>query len=286
MARTIAQIQQSIIDAKNANSNLAGLNSTSRVAEWNLWTSIVAICQWTLETLFDLHVSEVNTIISTMKAHTVQWYAQKAMAFQYGDTLPYGSDSYVVIDPTKQIVKYSAAQEIGGIGNKYISLAVAQAAVDSFTGDTICAQITDSATMAALTGYITQVKDAGINVLLLSLPGDIHKCTATIYYDPQILNASGQRVDGTDNYPVDRAIAQYINKLPFQGLITVDAYVAAVAAVPGVISFKLAALTATENIISGPTIDILAQSYYRSSAGYLTYTVGSNQTFTWTVFNP
>ncbi len=284
MARTIAQIQQSIIDAKNANSNLSGLTSNSNVAEWNLWTAIVAICQWTIETLFDSHLSEVQTLLATMKPHTAAWYASMAQAFQYGDALPYGSDTYSVIDPTKQVVKYAAAQEIGSGSSLELAVKVAQATTDSFTGDTVCAQITDTPTLNALSAYMLLVKDAGINLNVESWAGDIHKCMATIYYDPQIINSSGQRLDGTDNFPVDRAIARYLNDLPFNGLLTVDDYISAVKAVPGIIAFKLAALSGT--IVIGTVLtDILSIGYYRPSAGYLTYTVGTNQTFTWTVFN-
>src|SRR6185437_7509442 len=115
MARTISQIQQSIIDAKNADPVLSLLlTSTSNVAIWTLWTYIVAVCQWTSENLFDQHVAEVNNIIATMKPHTLQWYVTMAKAFQFGYSLPADNDTYdnTGIDPSvitaSQVVNYAA----------------------------------------------------------------------------------------------------------------------------------------------------------------------------------
>ena len=98
MARTIAQIQQSIIDSKNADATLSALSSSSNVAIWKLWSYIVAVCQWVLENLFDLHKSEVTAIIAAQKPHTLQWYVTKAKAFQYGIILPPDTDVHEAID--------------------------------------------------------------------------------------------------------------------------------------------------------------------------------------------
>src|ERR1019366_6918228 len=114
MARSIAQIQSAIVAAKTADGTLSGLTSSSNVAIWLLWTYVVAVCQWTLENLFDAHKSEVNSLIATQKPHTLQWYVTMAKAFQYGVTLPSDTDVYTVVPPvdlTVLVVQFAAAVE-------------------------------------------------------------------------------------------------------------------------------------------------------------------------------
>src|ERR1700722_4092716 len=118
MARTIAEIQASIVSAKVADSTLSGLTSTSSVAVWLLWTWVAATCQWVTESLFDAHVNEVQGILGNQKQHTLEWYATMAKAFQYGVTLPPDTDVYAVVPPvdlTVLIVAYAAAVELAGI---------------------------------------------------------------------------------------------------------------------------------------------------------------------------
>src|SRR5690606_12624815 len=94
MARTISEIQQSIIAAKEADANLATLNSTSKTAMWRLYTYIVAVCAWTVETLFDTLKAEVTDILDRLKPHTARWYAEKSLAYQHGFNLLPDSDKF------------------------------------------------------------------------------------------------------------------------------------------------------------------------------------------------
>ncbi len=118
MARTIAQIQASIIAAKTADATLSGLTSTSQSAIWLLWTWVVATTQWTLENLFDAHKNEVASIIGTQKPHTLQWYVAMAKAFQKGVLLQPDTDVYEIVpppDPDVLIIAYAAAVELTGM---------------------------------------------------------------------------------------------------------------------------------------------------------------------------
>ena len=119
MARTIAEIQQSMIDGIQADPVLAPVaTSTSKTALWKLWTRVVATCAWTVEVLFDTFKAEVNEVVATLKPHTERWYAAKALAFQYGYSLALDSDVYdnsalteTQID-NSQIVKYAAVTPV------------------------------------------------------------------------------------------------------------------------------------------------------------------------------
>ena len=64
MARKIDEIYLAILQEKNLHTELDELNSTSKVAVFNLWAYIVAVVMWTLENLFDQHKAE-RKIIST-----------------------------------------------------------------------------------------------------------------------------------------------------------------------------------------------------------------------------
>jgi len=243
MARTIAQIKQAIIDAKNADVNLSGLSSTSNVAIWRLWTYIVAFCQWTIETFFDLHVAEVKGIIATQKPHTLQWYATMAKAFQYGDALAVDSDTYAVIDTTKQIVNYAAAIEYTN-GIKGLRIKVA-----TLSGGSLAPL--SSPQLTAFTAYMQTIKDAGVRLTMTTASPDSLKLNLNIYYNALVLDGTGARLDGTASTPVQDAIDNYLENLPFNGLYVNFELLEALKAVDGVIIPEL----------------VSAQYYYTGIAG-------------------
>ena len=118
MARTIEQINNEIIKAKESEPALAGLTSTSKVAIWRLWAYITAFVIWTLEKIFDEHKKEVSEALSELKPHTARWYRNKALAFQYGFDLHSETDLFDNTGKSKEeienskIIKYSAVTEV------------------------------------------------------------------------------------------------------------------------------------------------------------------------------
>ncbi len=62
MARTVQQIKQQMLDAKNADPTLSALTSTSQTAKWNLYYFIVASCIAIFEQLQDLFKSDLEAI--------------------------------------------------------------------------------------------------------------------------------------------------------------------------------------------------------------------------------
>ena len=87
MARTIDQINQSILDKLTVTPALAGLTSTSTVSIFRLVAYVVAGTIWTLETLFDRHRAETDEKMAVAKPGTAAWYARIVKQFQQGDTL-------------------------------------------------------------------------------------------------------------------------------------------------------------------------------------------------------
>jgi len=257
MARTIAQIQQQIIDTKNADPILSTyVWSDSRVAIWRLWTYVVAVCIWTLESLFDYHKSEVEGIIAAQKPHTLQWYVSKAKLFQYGMTLPPNSDSYAVpsTDPLVAIVKYAAAVELPNM----IRVKVAKE-----TGGSLASL--SAPELSAFAAYMNRIKDAGVRLQPTSDNPDNLQLVLTIYYDPLVLTSTGARIDGSSTTPVLTAINNFLTSLPFNGVFVLNNLIAALQAVDGVRIGQV--LSAQANYAATPYVPIPVK--YTPDSGYM-----------------
>lgn len=212
MARTITEIQNEIIAAVQADSNLSEVNSASSSAIWRLWTRVVASSIWLLEVLFDAHKTEVNENVARLKPHSARWYQNKALSFQYGIDLPEGSDEYdnTLLDEDEieqqQIIAQAAVVESSSILIVKIAKEV--------TGEL---QKLDTDEYDAFSTYINEVKDAGVSIEVLSFDADSLKLEIDLYYDPLVLSSTGARLDGSGETPVQDAIKAFLRDLPFNG---------------------------------------------------------------------
>jgi len=239
MARSISDIQASIIAAVQQDPILSvRLTSTSRVSVWRLWTYIIAVCQWTLENLYDLFVAEVNTTIDEKNPHSPQWYAGKARAFQFGMELASDTDKYDNTGLTDsqveqlQIVNYAAVVE-AVVNNQNVLRIKVATNIDGDLGPLSADQLT------AFSAYMQRVKDAGVRLAISSTIADGLKLGMDFYYDPLILNSDGKRNDGTDQTPVQSAIDTFLKNLPFNGVFSINKLVDALQGVPGYKDLKL-----------------------------------------------
>jgi hypothetical protein len=255
MARTIAQIQQDIITAKNADTTLSTLSSTSNVAIWRLWAYVVAFCQWALEVLFDKHKDEVNAIISNQKPHTLKWYVTMAKLFQLGVTLPPDTDIYPTTTPSALIIKYAAAEELS-TGFVRIKVATISAGVLGAVS---------AGSISSFTAYMNRIKDAGVRLQITTSAADNLHLKTNIYYDPLVLDANGARLDGVSTTPVEDAINAFLANLPFNGLFVLNRLVEAVEKVEGVIICNI--ILAEANHAYLPYIPITYE--YSPDAGYM-----------------
>ncbi|HJT74627.1 MAG TPA: hypothetical protein VJ720_11425 [Chitinophaga sp.] len=261
MARTITEIQDDIISRIRATAGLAELNSTSKVAVWRLWTYVVAVSVWALENLFDLHKSEVNTLINEKAPHSLRWYANKAKDFQYGSELVPEEDYY---DNTglseddveeQKIIAFSAVVEQA----KGLRLKVARIV----NGDLDALSIIQR---DAFEEYMNRIKDAGVNPLVIeSLPADSLKLALTIYYNPLVLDNTGSRLDGTDPDPVGKKVKEYLKTLPFNGTMVLAYLVDALQQVDGVVIPHIEQAQARYGSLPYTAFDVK----YSPDAGYL-----------------
>lgn len=269
MARTITEIQQSMIDGIQADPVLSLVcTSTSKVALWRLWTRIVATCAWAIEVLHDTFKAEVNEVVAALKPHTERWYASKAKAFQYGYSLPLDSDVYdnsalteAQIDDSL-IVRYAAVTPV----DKKLRVKVAKE-----TGD--LAPLT-APELAAFAEYMARIKDAGVKLIIDSLPADKLKLGLKIYYDPLILDATGQRIDGSDNEPVQNAIDAFLKNLPFNGTFVIAYLVDALQKVDGVVIPHVASCETKYGALPFTSVNVKVVP----DSGYLRFEVGGDLT--------
>jgi len=219
MAGTFIEIRDEILAAKAAEADLAGLTSTSDTAVWRLWIDIQARAIWALEVLFDLHKTEVNTIIAELRPHTRQWYRLKALYFMYGYPLITDSDLYDQTGLTEAQIEAAQIVEQASVTENEGQLIIKVAKDDGSGG----LEKLSAAEEAALNAYFDVIKDAGVRITIITDDPDDLALTIDIYYDPLVLDSNGARLDGTEADVVENAINAYLRGLPFDGqFITVD----------------------------------------------------------------
>lgn len=230
MARTITAIQNEIIAQVQADPVLSTqLTSTSRVAIWRLFARVVATAIWTLDNLIDLFRMEVDNTIRTLKPHSLLWYSNKAKDFQFGYNLPPDSDVYdnTGEDPQdvedSKIVAFAAVVEQG----RGLRLKIAKEVLGDLSP-------LNSTELDAFEEYMRRIKDAGVRLNITSTAADNLIIDLYIFYNPLVLNNLGQRLDGTDNTPVQNAVQNYLRNLPFNGVFLLQDLTDALQRVEGV----------------------------------------------------
>lgn len=212
MARTIDEIQAQIIASFQADATLSGASSTSVTAIWRLITRVVAMAIATLENLFDLYQLDVAAQIELMKPHSARWYQSKALNYHHGFDLIEGDDEYdltgfndAIVEGAKIIAQAAAVDDDGILTIKVNK---------EQNGDLVAL---DTAQYDGFVAYIRDIRDAGVNMQILSFAADKMTIEIDVYYDPLILDANGQRLDGTAVEPVKDAIKAFLRALPFDG---------------------------------------------------------------------
>lgn len=266
MARSIDIIQQGIIQNLSGKGITVSPSSTSRR---NLWTYVVALCSWDLEVKQDEHKAEVTSIIDTLKPHSLKWYAQKAKSFQNGYELIHDEDYYDNSQLTEEqiseskIVSYAAVVEQG----KALRLKVARIVNDDLAP--LSEQQKES-----FTEYMARIKDAGVRLVIDSLPPDGLKLSLIIYYNPLVLSPDGNRIDGSVVDPVGKAIRSYLQNLPFNGTLVLAYLIDALQQVEGVVIPHLVSAQAQYGLFPYSNINVK----YNPDSGYLRLLVDEDLT--------
>jgi hypothetical protein len=171
----------------------------------------------------------VEAIIDTKRPRRAQWYQQRALDFQYGRALP---EDDIFYDNTGVDVDTVEAEQI-----------VAQAAATSEDGQLIMKVARevnselvplDATQFSAFSDYMEEIKDFGVDLTYRNVAADKIKAEIDIYYDPSILNSDGERLDGADLEPVQKAAKAFLRATPFNGLFVRSHFVDALQQIEGV----------------------------------------------------
>ena len=270
MARTVAQIKQSMLDAKNADPTLSALTSTSQTAKWNLYYFIVASCIAIFEQLQDLFKTELEAIASTAAPSTPQWTRNKVLKYQKGDVAELNTTTFTIEYPTintaNQILTRCA---VITAPNRTVLIKVAKSnpPVPVSVGE-----------LAELQSYIETFNPAGIAFTIINENSDKMEVAATIYYNGQY-----SAVISTN---VVAALNNYMATLPFNGVISTQAVVDAIQAVEGVNSVSLARILVRKHTVAygaGVTLYNLSTGVdsvqYQTIAGYVVQETTATHTF-------
>lgn len=240
MARTINEIQAYITNVYVTEMAAAGYQvvpaAWSKVNIQRLLIYIVAVCTWSLEVIFDVHRSDTENDIKALKPPTKEWYANKALAFQYGFSIRPETD---VFDNTgytdeqieaSKVVKYAAVvRQLNAYGRIVLKLKLA-----GYDGEDL-ARLSEEE-IAAINAYFSRIEAAGDNLVISSEVPDKLRMKWRIRYDPLILDGNGNRLDGQGSDVVRTAIKSFlVDGMKFSGVYALTYHIDHVQKVEGII---------------------------------------------------
>lgn len=213
MGRTLAEIQTEITDKFTSDPNLSDFNNTSSVAIYRLIIYVVAFAIYVHEQIFDLHKSEVDTLILNQKSGRPTWYRTMALKFQYGFDLIADTDFFDNTGQTddaieaSKIIKYAAVNESEDTSRVIIKIA---GEVNEELSPLTQEQ------REAFEAYVDEIRYAGVQTTVINYEPDLLFLNLQIQRDPLVLDANGMSI-ANGNYPVNEAISAYMKLLPFDG---------------------------------------------------------------------
>jgi hypothetical protein len=245
MARTVAQIQQQILDNIAADSTLnAQLTSTSKRALYRLFSFVVAASIAIHEQLVDAFTASVEAVAAAAAPATAAWLQAQVFKFQYSATTPQTvnldtttlAPAYPTTDTTLRIVtQCSVKTDITGVVR--VKVAKASPPVALSAGE-----------LSALQSYVNTIGVAGVSYLAISQNSDKLMVAADIYYNGQY-----SAIISTN---VISAINTFLAALPFDGTLYVSDLQAAIKAVEGVKDVVL------QNVVARDDSTALASGTY------------------------
>lgn len=251
-----------------ANTILKSL-SRSKVAVWRLMMYTVAYALYYQEKLFDVFKTEVSTLIENSRIGQMDWIISKVKSFQYGDELIWDGTEYTyeTIDEDKQIITQASAT----VASRIITIKAAKGDVGSLSA---LSADEKTALQYYLVGQGIQfaedgVLPAGTQVLLISENADDLKLAYTIVYDPQVLNSNGELLSDTSTKPVEVAINNYIQQLPFNSKLRISALTDVIQDADGVVDAICDQAQARYSSVEYTDILATTQESYSAYSGYM-----------------
>ena len=247
MARTIREIKgamtmqfmadPTIIERYGFPAGASFDETFSAVSLESIWFSIVAAAIYVLETLFDAFKEDVDAKIAQAAVASIPWYHKISLEFQYGDALVFDEQTqqfvYPEVDESKQIVKFAACRDLGG-------MVYVLASKDNGSGSPAALS---SAELSAFDAYLRERKPAGVLLQTDSFSPDLVRVVMAVQYDPQVITSEGELIADPTVYPVEEAINSYLNGIVYGGALNKTKLVDAVQGAAGVIDVSLTSVS-------------------------------------------
>lgn len=231
--------------------------STSPLAEWKLWTYIMAVAVKMVELLVGTFTADITKKIINTRVGTVVWYAEESKKFEYGNQLTLlddGSLGYVVPNAELQIISNSSVTEDTATGDVYIKICKKNESAE-------LVKLND-AELLSFRNYVNDIKTAGTRVNVLSYDPDVVKYEIAVYYDLGYDPATLQDA-------VMAALEAFKLKLDFNGVIYHSKLIQALLNVDGVVTVNIVSLMVRAYNTSYSAIGIsseMASGYFNFAA--------------------
>ena len=270
MARTVQQIKQQMLDAKNADPTLSSLTSTSQTAKWNLYYFIVASCIAVFEQLQDLFKVDLENIAATAAPSTPQWTRDKVLKFQTGDVAELNTTTFVIEYPTLNVANQILTRcAVVTAPNRTVLIKVAKSDPPTPISGSEQTELED---------YLKTFMAAGIDFSVINEDSDKMEVVANIYYNGQYSTVISTNVES--------ALNNYMANLPFNGRITTQSVIDAIQSAEGVITASLTRILVRRDTVAygaGVTLYNLSTGIdsvtYDTYSGYVTEETATGHTF-------
>lgn len=230
MARSVNELYEHILEAKEAETALNVLNSTSKVAVWRLWAYITAVAIATLEQLFDVFRLDIVWMLENKSPGSLPWYREKAMMFRPGHAVTFESSGrpvYHIADEEPLFIKECSVRETSsGLVIKVVKSA----------GDGLAPLSPDE--MSAFAAYMSAIKYAGTPVRYISGPAVLLNLELEVCYDPAVLRNDGRTFEGGTEVAVE-AIRAHLRTLPYDGRLMRNDLIAQLRKVNGIVDVTI-----------------------------------------------
>jgi len=299
MARSLQTIYNELIASKETNTDLADLLpnpdnwqtlytfnnfkllantvvknlSQSLIAVWRLVMYSVAYAIYLQEQLYDVFKTEVDTTISNKEFAQLPWYTDQSKLFQLGYELEWIDDKrygYDTIDADAQIITQAAST----VSNGAILLKVAK-------GDVGAIEELSASELTAFTNYMKGSNTAfaedgiappGTKITIISEAADQLRFASQVFYNSQVLDSTGTLLSDGVTKPVEVAIINYIQQIPFDSKFRVSGLIDAIQSAQGVVNVVVLNCDAkTASQLWVDAVDVINETgkQYVARAGYL-----------------
>jgi hypothetical protein len=234
--------------------------------------SNVATGMFVMQELFEQFKRDVSASIGEQMPGTAAWYAWKARMFQYGRELVPDTDRYDNAGLTDEqvaamrVVKYAAAVESRDGSILYVKVASEDGGGNR--------RPLSSGQLTAFGRYMDSIRYAGVRIEAVNDEPDDMRLNIDVYYDPLVLDELGKRLDGLSDTPLQDAIRDHLENLPFDGTYSNQRLVDVLQTVDGVriaeIKYSGSRYGAYSQFTEINAREIAHAGYYRVSDANLT----------------